>query len=387
MPVRSCSILRLEDYMKSKLLRPVVIAALASLLLVGLLTAAAFGSQAPPRTENETLQTDRNITRVTAELLEHSQFSHHRLDNELAGRFLDGYLDSLDPEHLLFLQSDAQEFDAFRPRLAEMTRREGDITPEHAIFQRYLERLDQRVVYVTNLLHSAKFDFTARETYSFDREKAPRPLNLDAARQLWRQNLRSEYLQEKLAGKKPDDIVMALAGRYNRVLQTMRKFTPEKMLEVYLNALVHVYDPHSDYLGRAQMDDFSIAMNLSLFGVGATLQADDGYCKITELVPGGPAARSGLLKPGDRIVAVRQADKKPVDIVDMPLPDAVKLIRGPKGTRVRLTLIPASAADDSARKTITLVRQEVRLKDQEAKARIVDLPVAVHRLAGAISEN
>jgi carboxyl-terminal processing protease len=235
---------------------------------------------------------------------------------------------------MLFLQSDAQEFDLFRSRLPEMTRREGDITPARMIFQRYLERLDQRGAYVTNLLQSEKFDFTGHETYSFDREKAPRPQDLDAARQLWRQNVRAEYLQEKLAGKKPADIVTTLTRRYTRLLQTMRKLTSEEVLDVYLNALAHVYDPHSDYFGPAQMDDFSIAMNLSLFGVGATLRAEDGYAKIYELVPGGPAARSGLLKPGDRIVAVGQADQKPVDIVDMPLSDAVKLIRGPKGTRV-----------------------------------------------------
>jgi carboxyl-terminal processing protease len=157
-------------------------------------------------------------------------------------------------------------------------------------------------------------------------------------------------------------------------MQTMRKLTPEQVLDVYLNALAHVYDPHSDYLGPAQMDDFSISMNLSLFGIGATLRAEDSYCKIFELVPGGPAARSGLLQRGDRIVAVGQADQKPVDIVDMPLPDAVKLIRGPKGTRVRLTIIPAGAADDSARKTITIVRDEVKLEGQQAKARVVDWP-------------
>jgi carboxyl-terminal processing protease len=360
--------------MKSKLLVPTAIGALASLVLACFVTAATLGRPTALLAANANDPTDGNITRITADLLEHSQFSHHRLDEELAARFLDRYLDSLDPTHLLFLQSDAQEFDNFRSHLPEMTRREGDITPERAIFHRYLERLDQRVAFVTNLLRSATFDFTGHDTYSFDREKAQRPQDLDAARQLWLQNLRAEYLQEKLAGKKPSDIVTSLTGRYNRVLQTMRKLTPEEVLEVYLNALAHVYDPHSDYLGSAQMDDFSIAMNLSLFGIGATLQADDGNCKITELVPGGPAARSGLLKPGDRIVAVGQADQKPVDIVDMPLPDAVKLIRGPKGTRVRLTLIPADAADESTRKTITLVRQEVKLEDQEAKARIVNLP-------------
>jgi carboxyl-terminal processing protease len=364
----------MQSFMEYKPLVLPAIATLASLVLACCITAATLGRPTALLAADANDPTDGNITRLTAGLLEHSQFSHHRLDDELAARFLDRYLDSFDPEHLLFLQSDAQEFDAFRSSLSDMTRREGDITPEHTIFQRYLERLDQRVAYVTNLLHDGKFDFTGHDTYSFDREKAPRPQDLDAARQLWRQTVRAEYLQEKLAGKKPADIVTVLTLRYTRLWLAMRKLTPEEVLDVYLNALAHVYDPHSDYFGPAQRDDFSIAMNLSLFGVGATLRAEDGYAKISDLVPGAPAARSGLLKPGDRIVAVGQADQKPVDIVDMPLSDAVKLIRGPKGTRVRLTLIPAAAADESARKTITLVRDEVKLEDQQARARIVDLP-------------
>ncbi len=360
--------------MKSKLLLSRAIALLAALALACCVTAATLETRTASLPADGSDPTDGNITRLTTGLLEHSQFSHHRLDDELAAKFLDRYLDSLDPAHLLFLQSDVQGFDAFRSRLPDMTRREGDLTPERVIFQRYLERLDQRVAYVTSLLQSEKFDFTGHDTCSFDREKAPRPADLEAAHQLWRQNVRADYLQEKLAGKKPADIVATLTRRYTRLSQTMKKLTSEEVLEVYLNALAHVYDPHSDYMGHDQMDDFSIAMNLSLFGIGATLRAEDGYCKIYELVPGGPAARSGLLKPGDRIVAVGQADQKPVDIVEMPLPDAVKLIRGPKGTRVRLTIIPAGAADESVRKTITIVRDEVKLEDQQAKARIVDLP-------------
>ena len=360
--------------MKSKVHQSAPIAVLASLVLGCFVEAAALGSHTLPLAADGSDPTDRNITRVTAGVLEQSQFSHHRLDDELAAKFLDRYLDSLDTGHMLFLQSDAQQFDLFRSLLPDMTRHEGNITPARVIFERYLERLDQRVAYVTNLLHSEKFDFTGHDTYSLDREKTPRPRDLDAAHEIWRQNLRAEYLQEMLAGKESTDIVGVLTRRYTRLLLTMRKFTDEDVLGVYLNALAHVYDPHSDYFGREQMDDFSIAMNLSLFGIGATLRAEDGYCNIYELVPGGPAARSGLLKPGDRIVAVGQADQKPVDVVDMPLPDAVKLIRGPKGTRVRLTIIPSGTADESARKTITLVRDEVKLEDQQAKARIVDLP-------------
>ncbi len=203
--------MNMQSFMKSKQLRA------RSHCHAGFSCSRLLSSRRPPWDSRTALlaadandPTDGNITRLTAGLLEHSQFSHHRLDDELAAKFLDRYLDSLDPAHLLFLQSDAQEFDAFRSRLPDMTRREGDITPERAIFQRYLERLDQRVAYVTNLLQSEKFDFTGHDTYSFDREKAPRPLDLDAARQLWRQNVRAEYLQEKLAGKKPADIVATL---------------------------------------------------------------------------------------------------------------------------------------------------------------------------------
>ena len=365
---------KIQILMKSKPSVPRAIAAAVSLVFACFVASATLRTSTAPVATDSIDLTDRNITRVTAGLLEHSQFSHHRLDDELAARFLERYLDSLDPAHVLFLQSDAQEFDALRSRLPDLTRSEGDLTTAHAIFQRYLEQLDQRVAYVTNALRSEPFDFTGQDSWSFDREKAPRPRDLDAARQLWRQSLRAEYLQEKLAGKQAGDIVTILARRHTRLLQTMKNLTGEEVLEVYLNALAHVYDPHSDYLGRAQMDDFSIAMNLSLFGVGATLHAEDGYGKIYELVPGGPAARSGLLRPGDRIVAVGQGDAKPVDIVDMPLSDAVKLIRGPKGTRVSLTFIPAASTDESARKTITLVRDEVKLEDQQAKARIVDLP-------------
>ena len=153
----------------------------------------------------------------------------------------------------------------------------------------------------------------------------------------------------------------------------MQALGSDEVLEVYLDALAHVYDPHSDYLGHEEMESLSIAMNLSLFGIGASLEMSDGFCKIRELIPGGPAARSGLLKPGDRIVAVAQSGKEPVDIVNMPLSRAVDLIRGPKGSTVTLTVIPAGAPD-SAPKTASLVRDQIKLEDQEARARLEDIP-------------
>ena len=318
--------------------------------------------------------TDAEITRLTTEILEKSQFAHHPLDNELAGKFLDRYLDTLDGQHMVFLQSDIDEFARFKSTLAQATRRDGDSSLARVIFARYLERLDQRAAYVAQLLRTEHFNFSNDERYSYDRKDAPRPADLAAAQRLWRQHLRSEYLQEKLSDKKEDEISQILTRRSERQAQTMRKLDDQTILESYLNALAHVYDPHSDYMGHEEMQSFGALMNLSLVGIGASLQSDDGYCKIREIVPGGPAARSGQLKVGDRIVGVARENGEMTDLIDMPLPQAVELIRGKKGTTVRLTIIPAGAADDATRKTVSIVRDEIKLEDQQAKARIVDLP-------------
>ena len=324
---------------------------------------------------------EENIAAVTARLLQNSAYSGRQETEEVSGKFLDRYLDLLDPNRLYFLQSDIEEFSPYRFDLEALALKRGDTRPAHEIFDRFLQRLEQRVEYMQELLKTEKFDFTGHDSFQWDRRKAPRPRDLAQAKALWRQNLRYDYLQEKLSNRKPEEIVKTLSRRYDRSLHAMKQWKPDDVLEAYLTSLAHAYDPHSDYMGHQQAEDFSIVMNLSLVGIGATLQPDDGYAKIRDLVPGGPAARSKLLKVGDRIVAVAQGNKESVDIVDMPLTEAVGLIRGAKGTVVRLTIIPANAADSSVRKTISLVRDEVKLEDQEAKARLVE----VSRPGGPVS--
>lgn len=320
--------------------------------------------------------TDTNVTLITANILERSQFAHHPLDREFAGRFLDGYLDALDGTRSVFLKSDVAEFAAFRATLAHATRAAGDTTAARAIFRRYLERLEQKNKYAAETLKTAQFEFTAAEQFSLDRENAERPADLPAAQALWHQQLRAEYLQEKLMDTAAPQIASKLTRRYAQQLQTMKALSNDEVLEIYLNALAHVYDPHSDYMGREQMQSFSISMNLSLSGIGAALQNADGYCTIREVLPGGPAARSGVLRPGDRIIGVAQAGKETVDVVNMPLSRIVGLIRGPKGSRVTLSVIPSGAPEGSPPKMIALVRDKIQLEDQEAKARIIDLPRA-----------
>ncbi len=343
-------------------------------LSVALAAVNCLGVHAAPTATSS--DTEANITRLTSTILESSQFAHHPLNQELAGKLLDGYLDALDGTHSLFLQSDLDELAAQRATLAEATRSAGDTRAAHAIFRRYMERLQQRSAFVATALKTAKFDFTGHEVFSLDREHAQRPHDIAAAHELWRQQLRAEYLQEKLGDGPPAQIVSHLTRRYAQRVESMKALSNDEVLEVYLNALAHVYDPHSDYLGHEQMESFSIAMNLSLFGIGASLESPEGYCTIRELVPGGPAARCGSLGPGDRIVAVAQDGKPAVDVVNMPLSRIVQLIRGPKGTRVTLSVIPAGAPDGSVPKTVALVRDEIQLEDQAAKARVVDVPRA-----------
>ena len=346
----------------------------STLALAGALILSVSAFALRPSRVLDQAATNAEITRLTSTILEKSQFAHHRLDDELASKFLDRYCDTLDGQHMVFLQSDLEEFARFKSTLAEETRRAGNSRPARVIFQRYLERLDQRAAYVAQLLRTESFDFSADERYSYDRKDAPRPVDLIAAQQLWRQHLRSEYLQERLAGKKEEEIASTLTRRSARLAQTMRKLDDQAILEYYLHALAQVYDPHSDYMGPEQMTSFGSLMNLSLVGIGASLQSDDGYCKIREIIPGGPAARSGQLKIGDRIVGVTQDNGELTDLIDLPLPQAVEQIRGQKGTTVSLTIIPAGAADDATRKTVSIVRDEIQLEDQRAKVRIVDLP-------------
>lgn len=318
---------------------------------------------------------DALIARVTATLLARNHYLKDQSPKAISDRLFDSFLDTIDPQHLLLLQSDVEEFVAARDTLDERLLKAGDTQFVTQIFARLLKRMDQQTDAVNNLLQSPKFEFGGQDVYRLDRKGMPRPQTLDEARVLWKERLRYEYLQEKLNKAKPDEIVKTLRRRYARTAKSMHALDQDDVLELYLDSLTHAYDPHSDYLGKASADNFSITMKLSLFGIGALLSSEDGYTKIEQLIPGGPAIRSGQLKVGDKIVAVAQGNNPPVDVIDMKQTRVVEMIRGPKGTPVKLTVIPGDSPDSSARKTITLVRDQIHLEEQEAKAKVIDMPV------------
>ena len=356
-----------RSFRRFLLARVGVVAASAAIALAGV---KVRGQTFVPKSHTD----EANITRATASLLGHSQFSRHPLDGELASEFLDSYLDALDGTHSVFLQSDIDGFAHYRSTLARATRVSGDTSAAQTIFGVYLERLAQRTRYAKKLLDTTRFDFSRHDTYSYDRDHTPWPRDLGAAKALWREQLRAGYLAQVLDGKAPARIAADLKHRYQQELDTMQGLKENEVLAIYLDALAHVYDPHSDYLSPEEMESFSISMNLSLYGIGAALENSDGYCTIRDLVPGGPAAQGGELQPGDRILAVAQAGQQAVPVTNMPLSRVVELIRGPKGTKVVLSVLPAGEPIGSTPRDVAVVRDQVQLKDQEAKASIVDLP-------------
>ncbi len=372
--------------------------------LLGLLCAGlAFGLEAQTNKpvapqELKPGPDDARIAMISARLLEQGHYSRHPFDNEYSSRMLDVYLKALDPQRMHFLQSDLDKFEPYRTRLDDLTLRRGDTWPAYEVFTTFRERLEQRTAYVDELLKTEKFEFNTDERVMINRKDQPAPKDLDEAKQLWRQRLRFEFLQEKLARsgdkkktatKKPDstngaptvakparteaqEIAELLGKRYHRNLHIFQEMDREDVLEIYLTSLAHVYDPHTDYMGKSALEQFKISMSLALFGIGAQLRMDDdGYCNIERLMPGGPAIKSGQIKEKQRIVAVAQGTNTPVDIVGMNLNKAVQLIRGPKGSEVRLTL---ESPETSERNVVALIRDEIPLEDQQAKSKIVDLP-------------
>lgn len=333
---------------------------------------------------------DPRIAYETAQLMEVYQYSQQPLDMGVSKKFYDEYIDSLDPRRENFLQSDLDEFSHYRTNLDVLTtgsHGRSDLTPAFAIFERLEERLEQHTAYAKELLKQDRLKFNTDERYQFDRRHAAWPTNLDEAQQLWRDRLLYEFLQERLSreisptnsniilplSRTADrEIADKLAHHYDWTLHSLTNWDGGNVLQVYLNALTHAYDPHSDYLSAEGAQTFSINMSLALFGIGAQLAEDDGYCTIQSLVRGGPADRSRQLKEKDRIVAVAQSNQPPVNAVDMDLTKVVEMIRGPKGTQVRLTIVPVD--DPTVRREVTLIRDEIKLEDQAAKADLIELP-------------
>lgn len=300
---------------------------------------------------------------------------HYRkkpLDDELSAEVLDRFVDSLDPNHSYFLASDVEAFERYKDELDDDLK-EADLAAPFAIFNIYLARLKDRVSYATKLLDEG-FDFTIDESYEVDRSDSPWPETREDQDELWRKRVKNDVLSLKLAGKEPDEIGETLRNRYEGLGTRMGQLDSEDVFQLFMNAYGGAIEPHTAYLSPRTSENFQIAMSLSLEGIGAVLQQDKEYTEIRRIVTGGPADRDGRLKPGDRIVGVGQGEDQPiVDVVGWRLDDVVELIRGPKDSRVRLSVLPASAGVNGPTETVAITRNKVELEEQTAQKDVINL--------------
>jgi carboxyl-terminal processing protease len=313
----------------------------------------------------------RQVAITVAKLLEQAHFTRQKLDGSMSRKVLDTYLESLDYTKLFFTQEDIDKIHQKYDGTLDQDLIVGNVQPARDIYTTFKERVESRAAKIRKLVNE-NFSFKSTRAVALDRRKEPWPANEQDADNLWRDRIEGELLQEKLNKFAIDPGPKSVAKRYDQLVKNLEERDDNDVLQLFLNAVAQTYDPHSEYLGKGDLESFEINMRLSLTGIGAELRVEDGYAKIERLIPGGPAQMSGKVSVGDRIAAVSQAKDNFVDVVDMKLEKVVELIRGKKGSIVRLQIIPSDTSDPSKRKVVELVRDNVKLTEQEAKAELID---------------
>ena len=353
-------------------------APLKSLALILIFSVSTISAKTSPPLEALKPLDEHNLT--TAEIVnrlaqQHYQRTQIRLDNNLSSVVFDRYIKELDGNRSYFIQTDIDEFEKFRYRLDDAFRARK-VDPAFVIFNRYQQRVSERLQYLLSTIKQGipKLDFKTNDTVYIDRKNHAWPQSTEELDKLWHKRLTNSALNLKLSGKEDDKIEELLTKRYNSQLKRIQQNNSEDAYRVYMNALTLSYDPHTQYFSPRGTENFNIRMRLSLQGIGAMLQSEDDYTKVTRLIPAGPADKAGELKANDRITGVGQGPKgEIVDVIGWRLDDVVDLIRGKKGTVVRLSILKANAVDTSKTKIISITRDKVNLDEQDASKKIIEL--------------
>lgn len=373
----------------------------SSTILLGALTLGSWALELAPDAHQG------RVARMLALNMPLRHLSRESLNDRISTNALETFLSALDGERTYFLASDIADFKTMELDLDDQLK-SGDVAIAYKIFNIFKTRVANRVAFVKELLDQG-FDLTQNETYAWKRKDAAWPADEEAWNDLWRRKIKHELVARMVAQKIGQEEGTTSASEedpttnsasaaeaklppeqqirksYDRFLTIMQDNDSGWLLERYLNAFTRAYDPHTDYLSPISQEDFAIGMKLSLEGIGALLGNDEGAARVERLIAGGPAERDGRLRPGDKIIAVAQGDAEPVDVLHWPLSKTVRLIRGEKGSKVVLTVIPAAAASTQTR--IELVRDEVKLEEQAAKSevRTVSGPDGMERRLGIIT--
>lgn len=337
-----------------------------------------LGGNAAAANKWDSLQPDRAeivASLNVVELLKRHHYSKPPLDDARSVIIYDSYIKLLDPARSYFTAADIAEFDKWKTQFDDFLK-SGNLDPGFTIYKRYLDRVKQRLDFALAELNKGvdKIDFTTKETLLIDRKDAPWMKDQAELDDLWRKRVKDEVLRQKIAGKEPKQIQETLTKRYKNQLARLDQTRAEDIFQAYINTFAQSYDPHTNYLSPDNAENFDINMSLSLEGIGAVLQSDNDQVKIVRLVPAGPAAKTKQVAPADKIIGVAQGNKEMVDVVGWRLDEVVKLIRGPKGSVVRLEIIPASnAPSDQTSKIVSITREAVKLEEQAAKKSVLKL--------------
>jgi len=305
-------------------------------------------------------------------VLSRYHYNKFELNDSLSSVIFDSYINSLDHTKIYFIESDIESFEKYRYALDDDIQ-VGNVEPFYNIFNVYLQRMHDRVVYIDTIL-SKEFDYAINEELLVDRKNADWSSSVDQLNDIWRKRTKNDALNLKLNGKDWDAIKKNLENRYENFTTVLNQYNSEDVFQLAINSFTTSIDPHTNYLSPITSDNFKIDMSLSLEGIGARLQTENGYTKIVEIIPGGPAFKSNKLHVDDKIVAVAQDENGEfVDIVGWRITDVVQLIRGPKESVVRLQVITSDKPLSSTPEEIRLVRDKVILEEQSASSSILNI--------------
>ncbi len=344
-----------------------------SLVLIILAFIGIAGAKVNPVSIDRLFATpeQKKATALINQFIRRYHYRKRQLDDALSDSIFDRYVSSLDPNRSYYYASDIRKFEKFRFRLDDAIR-ETKLDPAFEIFKLFRKRLEERVDFAANLLDE-DFDFGVKEEFILDRSEEPWAEDVAALNQIWRRRVKNDFLSLRLAGKTSAEIVQTLEKRYRRLSDRISQFTSDDVYQTFINAYTFSVEPHTSYFSRRASENFKIRMSLSLEGIGAALQSESEFTVVRRIIAGGPAEQSGLLKVDDRITGVGQEDEPLVDVVGWRLPDVVDLIRGPKGTVVRLEILPKATPPEGPTRVIELVRNTIKLEEQAAKKNVIEL--------------
>jgi carboxyl-terminal processing protease len=309
--------------------------------------------------------------KVITYILDNNHYRKINLGDSLSSVILDEYIKGLDNNKQYFTTADLQAFEKYRDKLDDLIRAEN-VEVAYLIYNSFRRRFDERMNYITSQLINQQFDYNVDEYYESDRDKEPWCKTDAELNEVWRKIIKNQALSLKLAGKSQEEIGKTLKERYERYAKSIKQFNSEDVFSMYMNSVTESYDPHTNYFSPKAADLFKQQMTLSLEGIGARLQTENDYTRVAEVIPGGPAQKSDLIHVNDRIIGVGQGTSgEIVDVIGWRIDEVVKLIKGPKGTSVRLQLLPAETGVNGPNKIITLVRDKIKLEDQQAQKSLI----------------